>query len=88
MHAAAFHFQDGNVEQARHELTRAQQLAPSDETSRRVLRQLARIDARSDGRDFVRSEVEYVRLAFSDWECLDQATHDRFHESLPPIPGS
>jgi hypothetical protein len=88
VHASAFHFQHGSAEAARSHLARARALMPAhgDAVSATILLQLSEISRRIEADpNWARSETEYVRVAFSDWPCLTESLHERFHGKLPPL---
>jgi hypothetical protein len=89
LHASSFHFQHGPVAQGRRHLAQAQELAhgPATGALGGVLAKLSSISARIAGEpDWAHSETEQIRLFFSEWRCIPDEMHTRFHEALPPIP--
>jgi hypothetical protein len=88
LHASAFRFQHGPIEGGRRHLERARDVAPvpADAVSTKIVGQLSEIARRIESDPmWAQRETEHVRIAFGDWSCLPQSTHDRFHARLPPI---
>lgn len=89
IHAAAYFFEHGSSATARTHLSSAHALMPKrvDPVTTSFL---SRLDALSrdidQDPDRVKNQIEQMREEFSEWPCLSEDAHARFHGKLPPLP--
>ena len=89
IHDAAFHFQHGPVEEGNVHLEKAQKLAKNTGRSevQELLTKLIVISKRiAANPNWAQMETEDIRLFLTEWKCLPEETHRRFHHTLPPYP--
>ena len=88
VHAAAFYFEHEEPQQGREHLEAAKKVfrdSPGNERGAQLLTGLRVVAALPEGDDQIKVQTEHLRFLLTDWKCLPEELHGKFHSTLPPI---